>query len=73
MIATSGSYVIENPHGEDESFMGSAANVFTLACLGYARRAGVVTGVSHLQTSAEAAGLRAMFEDVWGDGSSWRT
>ena len=67
MIATSGSYVVENPHGEDESFMGSAANAFTLEGLGYERRAGVVTGVSHFQTSTEAAGLKAMFEGVWGN------
>ena len=65
MIATSGSYVVENPHGEDESFMGSAANAFTLEGLGYERRTGVVTGVSHFQTSTEAAGLKAMFEGVW--------
>lgn len=65
MIATSGSYVVENPHGEDESFMGSAANAFTLEGLGYERRAGVITGVCHFQSSAEAAGLRAMFEGVW--------
>lgn len=67
MIATSGSYVVENPHGEDEAFMGSASNAFTLEGLGYERRAGVVTGVSHFQSSAEAAGLRAMLEGVWGD------
>ncbi len=65
MIATTGSYVVENPHGEDESFMGSAANAFTLEGLGYERRADVVTGVSHFQSSAEAAGLKAMFEGVW--------
>ena len=65
MIATSGSYVVENPNGEDEAFMGSSANAFSLEGLGYERRAGVVTGVSHFQTSAEAAGLKAMFNGVW--------
>ena len=65
MIATSGSYVVENPRDEDESFMGSAANAFTLEGLGYERRAGVVTGISHFQSSAEAAGLKAMFDGVW--------
>ncbi|MEE6147327.1 hypothetical protein VXJ25_04895 [Olsenella sp. YH-ols2223] len=43
---------------------GLSRNAFTLEGLGYERRAGVVTGVSHFQTSAEAAGLRAMFEGV---------
>lgn len=65
MIATSGSYHIENHASEDHAFMGSAANSFTLEGLGYERKPGVVTGVSHFQTSAEACGLKAMFESVW--------
>jgi superfamily II DNA or RNA helicase len=67
MIATSGSYHVANPHGEDQAFMGSAANAFTLEGLGYERRPGVVTGVSHFQTSSEAAGLKAMFDGIWGN------
>ena len=65
MIATSGSYHVENPHGEDHAFMGSSANAFTLEGLGYERKPGVVTGVSHFQTSSEAAGLKAMFDGIW--------
>jgi superfamily II DNA or RNA helicase len=65
MIATSGSYHVENSHGEDQAFMGSAVNAFTLEGLGYERKPGVVTGVSHFQTSAEAAGLKAMFDGIW--------
>ena len=65
MIATTGSYHVENPHAESHAFMGSAANAFTLEGLGYERRPGVVTGISHFQTSAEALGLKAMFDSVW--------
>ncbi|MGI6217245.1 MAG: helicase-related protein [Coriobacteriales bacterium] len=67
MIATSGSYHVSNPHGEDEAFMGSSANAFTLEGLGYERRPGVVTGVSHFQSTSEAAGLKAMFDGIWDD------
>ena len=65
MIATTGSYHVENPHVESHAFMGSAANAFTLEGLGYERRPGVVTGISHFQTSAEAIGLKCMFDSVW--------
>ena len=65
MIATSGSYHVENSAGEDHAFMGSASNAFTLEGLGYERRPGLVTGVSHFQTTSEAAGLKAMFDSVW--------
>ena len=65
MIATSGTYHVRNPQGEDQGFMGSKANAFTLEGLGYERRPGMVTGVSHFQTTQEAAGLKAMFEGVW--------
>ena len=65
MIATTGSYHVENPHAESHAFMGSAANAFTLEGLGYERKPGVVTGISHFQTSAEAMGLKAMFDSVW--------
>jgi len=67
MIATSGSYHVVNPGAEDEAFMGSVANAFTLEGLGYERKPGVVTGVSHFETSAEAAGLKAMFDGIWGN------
>ena len=65
MIATTGSYHVANPNSEDHGFMGSAANAFTLEGLGYERKPGVVTGISHFQTSAEAMGLKAMFDAVW--------
>lgn len=65
MIGTSGSYYVEKPTGESQAFMGSAGNSFTLEGLGYERKPGVVTGVSHFQTSAEAAGLKAMFDGIW--------
>jgi hypothetical protein len=67
MIATSGTYHVENPGAEDQAFMGSKANAFTLEGLGYERRPGVVTGVSHFETTSEAAGLKAMFDGVWGN------
>lgn len=65
MIATSGSYHVENPASESHAFMGSSANAFTLEGLGYERKPGVVTGVSHFQTSSEAMGLKSMFDTVW--------
>ena len=67
MIATSGTYHVSNAESEDHAFMGSSANSFTLEGLGYERKPGVVTGVSHFQTSAEAMGLKAMFDGVWGN------
>ncbi|MDO4499036.1 MAG: helicase-related protein [Coriobacteriaceae bacterium] len=65
MIGTSGSYYVQNTVSESHAFMGSASNSFTLEGLGYERRPGVVTGVSHFQTTAEAAGLKAMFDGIW--------
>ncbi|MGN0080286.1 MAG: hypothetical protein ACI36T_07130, partial [Eggerthellaceae bacterium] len=47
MIGTSGSYHVQNAASESHAFMGSASNSFTLEGLGYERRPGVVTGVSH--------------------------
>lgn len=65
MIGTSGSYHVDNPASESHAFMGSQANAFTLEGLGYERRPGVVTGVSHFQTTTEAMGLKAMFDGIW--------
>lgn len=65
MIATSGTYHVSNPGSEDHAFMGSQANSFTLEGLGYERKPGVVTGVSHFQTTMEAMGLKAMFDGIW--------
>ena len=65
MIATSGTYHVANPASEDHAFMGSQANSFTLEGLGYERKPGVVTGVSHFQTTMEAMGLKAMFDGIW--------
>lgn len=63
-IQPGGTYHVENPHGEDQAFMGASA-AFTLEGLGYERKPGVVTGISHYETSLEAAGLKAMFDSVW--------
>ena len=65
-IQSGGTYVVENPSGDDHGFMGAAAD-FTLEGLGYERRPGTVTGVSHFEGRSEAAGLKAMFESVWND------
>lgn len=65
MIATSGAYHVDNPASESHAFMGSQANSFTLEGLGYERRPGVITGVSHFQTTMEAMGLKAMFDGIW--------
>ena len=67
-IQPGGTYVVENPGGEDHAFMGASAD-FTQEGLGYERRPGTVTGVSHFEGAAEAAGLKAMFEQVWNDPS----
>ena len=63
-IQPGGTYVVENPDGEDHAFMGAAAD-FTQEGLGYERRPGTVMGVSHFEGSTEAASLKAMFEQVW--------
>ena len=63
-IQPGGTYVVENPSGDDHAFMGAAAN-FTQEGLGYERRAGTVTCVSHFENATEAIGLKMMFESVW--------
>ncbi len=65
MIATTGTYHVQNAETESQAFMGSASNSFTLEGLGYERKPGVVTGVSHFQTTSEAMGLKAMFDGIW--------
>ena len=67
-IQPGGTYVVENPSGNDHAFMGAAAN-FTQEGLGYERRPGTVTCVSHFENSTEAAGLKSMFESVWNNPS----
>ena len=47
-IQPGGTYVVENPSGDDHAFMGAAAN-FTQEGLGYERRPGTVTCVSHFE------------------------
>lgn len=64
VIQPGGTYIVENPSGEDHGFMGASAD-FTQEGLGYERRPGTVTGVSHFEGRSEAAGLKAMFESVW--------
>lgn len=63
-IQTGNIYHVDNASAESEAFMGSA-NSFTLEGLGYERRAGTVTGVSHFESTLEAMGLKAMFDSVW--------
>lgn len=63
-IQPGGTYVVENPDGTAHGFMGASAS-FTQEGLGYERRPGTVTGVSHFEGMAETAGLKAMFESVW--------
>lgn len=65
MIATTGTYHVQNAESESQAFMGSASNGFTLEGLGYERKPGVITGVSHFQTTSEAMGLKAMFDGIW--------
>ena len=60
-IQPGGTYVVENPSGDDHAFMGAAAN-FTQEGLGYERRPGTVTCVSHFENATEAVGLKMMFE-----------
>ena len=64
VVQSGGTYVVENPSGDDHGFMGAAAN-FTQEGLGFERKPATVMGVSHFEGSAEAAGLKAMFESVW--------
>lgn len=63
-IQPGGTYVVENPSGDDHAFMGATAN-FTQEGLGYERRPGTVTCVSHFENATEAVGLKMMFESVW--------
>lgn len=65
-IQPGGTYVVENPDGGVHGFMGASA-AFTQEGLGYERRPGTVTGVSHFEGASETAGLKAMFESVWND------
>ena len=63
-IQPGSTYVVENPSGDEHAFMGAAAN-FTQEGLGYERRPGTVTCVSHFENATEAVGLKMMFESVW--------
>lgn len=65
VIGTSGSYHVDNPHAESEGFAGSNLNAFTLEGLGYEKRPDTVMNVTHSQSSAEAAGLKTMFDKIW--------
>lgn len=65
IITTAGSYHVENLHTESHGFAGSSANAFTLEGLGYEKRPDTVMNVTHSQTTAEAAGLKAMFDKIW--------
>lgn len=63
-IQSGGTYVVENPNGDTQAFMGAAAN-FTQEGLGYEHRPDTVTFVSHFEDAFEATGLKAMFDGVW--------
>ena len=65
-IQPGGTYVVERPDGGTDAFVGATAD-FTQEGLGYERRLGVVTMVTHCEGAAESAGLRQMFDQVWGD------
>lgn len=64
MVQSGGTYHVQNETAESEAFMGAVAE-FTLEGLGYERKSGAVTGVSHFETTVEAQGLLAMFDSVW--------
>lgn len=64
VIMPGGTYVVENPNGNDHAFNGTAAD-FTLEGLGYERRPNSVMCVSHFEGAAEATGLKLMFQQVW--------
>lgn len=65
-IQPGGTYVVENPSGDDHAFVGASAN-FTQEGLGYEHRPGTVTCVSHFEGTTEANGLKNMFESIWDD------
>lgn len=64
MVQAGGTYHVQNEMAESEAFMGTVAD-FTLEGLGYERKSGAITGVSHFETTTEAQGLLAMFDSVW--------
>ncbi len=64
VIMPGGTYVVENPNGNDHAFNGAAAD-FTQEGLGYERRPNSVMCVSHFEGAAEATGLKLMFQQVW--------
>ena len=66
LISTGAAYHVENPGRPDEAFSGAGAD-FTLEGLGYERRPGMVMGVAHYEGDTEAAGLKAVFEVIWGN------
>ena len=70
-IQPGGTYVVERPDGGTDAFVGAAAD-FTQEGLGYERRLGVVTMVTHCEGATEAAGPRQMFERTWDDPSMVR-
>jgi len=65
-IQTGSLYHVDNASQQDHGFMGTSSP-FTLEGLGYERRPGIVTGVSHFQTSSEAVGLKETFDGLWDD------
>lgn len=64
IIQSGGTYHIQNTAAESQAFMGASSS-FTLEGLGYERRPGVVSGISHYDTTGESAALKAMFDSVW--------
>lgn len=64
MVQPGGTYHVESAQGEDQAFMGAAAD-FTLEGLGYDRKPNTVMGVSHYEGASEAAALKGMFDSLW--------
>lgn len=63
-IQPGGTYVVENPSGDDHAFMGAVAN-FTQEGLGYEHRPGTITCITHCEGASETAWLKEMFEQAW--------
>ena len=69
VVLPGGTYVVENPSGDNHAFNGAVAN-FTLEGLGYERRPEIVTCVNHFEGKTEAESYRVLFESIWGNPSA---
>lgn len=64
VVQSGGTYVVENPQGEDQAFIGSVAN-FTQEGLGYEHRQDTVTCISHFEGNSEAMAIKVLFDGLW--------